>query len=77
MELWITQISGRSYSVISLETGLKQRPQLRGHSGFLYFHCKKSGAYIWRLSTGLAHFGTSRRSPRSGAKANQGAQQPQ
>jgi hypothetical protein len=30
----------------------------------LYFHCKKSNASIWQLSTGLAHFGTSRRSPR-------------
>jgi hypothetical protein len=31
MELWIPQISGRYYEVFSLKTGLKQRPQLRGH----------------------------------------------
>ena len=43
----------------------------------LYFHCKKSDAYIWQLSTGLVHFGTSRRSPRGGDEANQAAQQPQ
>jgi hypothetical protein len=57
MELWITQISGRSFSVISLEAGLKQSPWYAAVWD-LYFHCKKSDPYIWQLSTGPANFGT-------------------
>jgi hypothetical protein len=56
-ELWIMQIPADLIASFSFESGLEQRPRDAAIPD-LYFHCKKSDASIWQLSTGLAHFGT-------------------